>query len=159
MRLNSLALRLFATSAAWTLLALPLAGYIIYSLYREDVQLSFDAQLKKLLTQITVDSMGTGGDVPLIPPNLYEPLFEVTQSGWYWQIRPIDGAPGRTLVSPSLATAVLPSPYDHKMKPDHAHPTFSPDGKRILIESGLLADGKSLDIMTINVPISLQNQR
>jgi hypothetical protein len=29
MRLNSLALRLFATSAAWTLLALPLAGYII----------------------------------------------------------------------------------------------------------------------------------
>jgi len=119
MRLNSLALRLFATSAAWTLLALPLAGYIIYSLYREDVQLSFDAQLKKLLTQITVDSMGTGGDVPLIPPNLYEPLFEVTQSGWYWQIRPIDGAPGRTLVSPSLATAVLPSPYDHKMKPDN----------------------------------------
>ena len=59
MRLNSLALRLFATSAAWTLLALPLAGYIIYSLYREDVQLSFDAQLKKLLTQITIDSMST----------------------------------------------------------------------------------------------------
>ena len=92
MRLNSLALRLFATSAAWTLLALPLAGYIIYSLYREDVQLSFDAQLRKLLTQITVDAMGTSGDVPVIPPNLYEPLFEVTQSGWYWQIRPIDGA-------------------------------------------------------------------
>ncbi|MET1047284.1 MAG: ATP-binding protein [Hyphomicrobium sp.] len=118
MRLNSLALRLFATSAAWTLLALPLAGYIIYALYREDVQLSFDAQLKKLLTQITIDSMSTMGDVPVIPPNLYEPLFEVTQSGWYWQIRPIDGAPGRTLVSPSLATAVLPSPYDRKFPTD-----------------------------------------
>jgi signal transduction histidine kinase len=118
MRLNSLALRLFATSAAWTLLALPLAGYIIYALYREDVQLSFDAQLKKLLTQITIDSMSTTGDVPVIPPNLYEPLFEVTQSGWYWQIRPIDGAPGRTLVSPSLATAVLPSPYDRKFPTD-----------------------------------------
>jgi signal transduction histidine kinase len=118
MRLNSLALRLFATSAAWTLLALPLAGYIIYSLYREDVQLSFDAQLRKLLTQITVDSMGTSGDVPVIPPNLYEPLFEVTQSGWYWQIRPIDGAPGRTLVSPSLATAVLPSPYERRVALD-----------------------------------------
>ena len=91
MRLNSLALRLFATSAAWTLLVLPLAGYIIYSLYREDVQLSFDAQLKKLLTQITIDSMSTTGDTPVMPPNLYEPLFEVTQSGWYWQIRPIDG--------------------------------------------------------------------
>ena len=88
MRLNSLALRLFATSAAWTLLVLPLAGYLIYSLYREDVQLSFDAQLKKLLTQITIDSMSTTGDTPVIPPNLYEPLFEVTQSGWYWQITP-----------------------------------------------------------------------
>ena len=118
MRLNSLALRLFATSAAWTLLVLPLAGYLIYSLYREDVQLSFDAQLKKLLTQITIDSMSTTGDTPVIPPNLYEPLFEVTQSGWYWQIRPIDGAPGRTLVSPSLATAVLPSPYDRKFPTD-----------------------------------------
>ncbi|MFA7307133.1 MAG: sensor histidine kinase [Hyphomicrobium sp.] len=118
MRLNSLALRLFATSAAWTLLALPLAGYIIYSLYRDDVQLSFDAQLRKLLTQITVDSMGTSGDVPVIPPNLYEPLFEVTQSGWYWQVRPIDGAPGRTLVSPSLATAVLPSPYERRFPTD-----------------------------------------
>lgn len=118
MRLNSLALRLFATSAAWTLLALPLAGYIIYALYREDVQLSFDAQLKKLLTQITIDSMSTMGDEPVIPPNLYEPLFEVTQSGWYWQIKPVDGAPGRTLVSPSLATAVLPSPYDRKFPTD-----------------------------------------
>ena len=75
MRLNSLALRLFATSAAWTLLVLPLAGYLIYSLYREDVQLSFDAQLKKLLTQITIDSMSTTGDTPVIPPNLYEPLL------------------------------------------------------------------------------------
>jgi hypothetical protein len=79
MRLNSLALRLFATSAAWTLLALPLAGYIIYSLYRDDVQVSFDAQLKKLLTQITIDSMSTTGDEPIITPNLYEQLYEVTQ--------------------------------------------------------------------------------
>ena len=83
------------------------------------MQLSFDAQLKKLLTQITIDSMSTTGDVPVIPPNLYEPLFEVTQSGWYWQIRPVDGAPGRTLVSPSLATAVLPSPYDRKFPTDN----------------------------------------
>lgn len=120
MRLNSLALRLFATSAVWTLVALPLAGYIIYALYREDVQLSFDAQLRKLLTQITVDSMATNGDVPVIPPNLYEPLFEVTQSGWYWQVRPIDGAPGRTLVSPSLATAILPSPYERRFPTDNS---------------------------------------
>ena len=118
MKLNSLAFRLFATSAAWTLLVLPLASYLIYSLYRDDVQLSFDAQLKKLLTALTIDSMNTTGDTPVQPQNLYEPLFEVTHSGWYWQIRPIDGAPGRTLVSPSLASEVLISPYDLKFPTD-----------------------------------------
>lgn len=118
MRLNSLAFRLFATSAAWTLLVLPLAGYLIFSLYRDDVQLSFDAQLKKLLQALSIDSMNTTGDMPVAPQNMYEPLFEVTHSGWYWQIRPIDGAPGRTLVSPSLASEVLQSPYDKKFPTD-----------------------------------------
>lgn len=118
MRFNSLAFRLFATSAAWTLLVLPLAGYLIYALYREDVQLSFDAQLKKLLTALAVDSMNTTGDQPVPPQNLYEPLFEVTHSGWYWQVRPIDNAEGRTLVSSSLASEVLPSPYDRKFPTD-----------------------------------------
>jgi oligogalacturonide lyase len=48
---------------------------------------------------------------------------------------------------------------DHKMRPDHAHPTFSPDGKRILIQSGLLSNGASLDLMVIPVPLALQNRR
>ncbi len=48
---------------------------------------------------------------------------------------------------------------DHKMKPDHTHPTFSPDSKRILIQSGLLTDGKSLDLMVIAIPQYLQNGR
>jgi oligogalacturonide lyase len=41
---------------------------------------------------------------------------------------------------------------DHKMKPDHTHPIFSPDGKRVLIQSGHLTDGKSLDLMTVEIP-------
>ncbi len=44
----------------------------------------------------------------------------------------------------------------HKMKPDHTHPTFSPDNKRIVIQSGLLSDGKTLNIMTITIPLWLQ---
>ena len=118
MRRNSLAFRLFTTSVAWTLLALPLAGYLIYNLYRNDVQTSFDMQLKKLLTVLTLDSMNTSGDEPIRPNNQYEPLFEVTHSGWYWQIQPIDGAPGRRLVSPSLASERLPSPYEKKFPTD-----------------------------------------
>ncbi len=110
MRFNSLAFRLFTTAAAWTLLVLPIAGFIIYGLYHDDVQASFDGQLQKLVNAITVDSMGEGQGAPTAPTNLYEPLFEVTHSGWYWQITPLDDKTATRLVSPSLATATLPSP-------------------------------------------------
>lgn len=40
----------------------------------------------------------------------------------------------------------------HEMKPDHAHPTFDPSGRRILFQSGLLHRGASLNLMTIGVP-------
>lgn len=118
MRFNSLAFRLFTTAAAWTLLVLPLAGIIIYGLYRDDVQASFDGQLQKLVNAITVDSMGAGDAPPTKPANLYEPLFEVTHSGWYWQITPLDEPDARRLVSASLATAKLPSPAAKRVAPD-----------------------------------------
>lgn len=41
---------------------------------------------------------------------------------------------------------------DHKMRPDHTHPIFSPDSKRVLIQSGHRSDGKHLDLMTVEVP-------
>ena len=40
----------------------------------------------------------------------------------------------------------------HPEKPDHTHPIFSPDSKRVLIQTGVLNDGKSLDLMTVEVP-------
>lgn len=46
---------------------------------------------------------------------------------------------------------------DHKMRPDHAHPAFSTDSKRVLIQSGHLTDGESLDLMVIAIPDRLRN--
>jgi oligogalacturonide lyase len=40
----------------------------------------------------------------------------------------------------------------HVMKPDHAHPIFSPDSKRVLIQSGMLSEGKNLNLMVVDVP-------
>jgi oligogalacturonide lyase len=48
---------------------------------------------------------------------------------------------------------------DHKMRPDHAHPIFSPDSKRILIQSGLFSNGKNLNLMVVTLPEWLQNRR
>jgi signal transduction histidine kinase len=90
---------------------LPLAGWLIYSLYRQDVQVGFDNDLIKLVDGINIDSMATTADEPVEPTNRYEPLFEVPNSGFYWQVSPIDIPTARRLVSPSLATGVLPSPF------------------------------------------------
>ena len=99
MTTNSLAFRLFATAAAWTLLVLPIAGAIIYSLYRQEVETSFDRRLGVLLTVVLSDTIDHGDDEPGAPKDVGEPLFEVTHSGWYWQIKPLDGKPGHLLTS------------------------------------------------------------
>jgi oligogalacturonide lyase len=47
---------------------------------------------------------------------------------------------------------------DHKMRPDHTHPIFSPDSRRVLIQSGHLTDGKQLNLMTVELPSELLQQ-
>ncbi len=118
MRLNSLAFRLFATALGWTMLVLPLAGFIIYSLYAQEAFQSFDDKIKTLLSVVQTDSidhtsteLGTPGDVG-------EPLFQRLHSGWYWQIKPLDEPAGPRRVSNSLATAELESPFLKWIAPD-----------------------------------------
>jgi signal transduction histidine kinase len=119
MRLNSLAFRLFATAAVWTMLVLPLAGLIIYSLYRQEVEASFNERLQQLLTIVHADSIDRAGTEPGSPGQVGEPLFSIAHSGWYWQIKPLDGgAGGRLQVSASLGGAALPSPFESKIAPD-----------------------------------------
>ncbi len=112
MSFNSLAFRLFATAAAWTMFVLPLAGLLIYRLYSQEIEGAFDRRIGVLLTVILSDSIDHGGPEPGQPKDVGEILFEVTHSGWYWQIKPIDVSPerpARTLVSASLASESLAS--------------------------------------------------
>ena len=116
MRLNSLAFRLFAT-AVWTLLVLPIAGAIIYSSIAKTCTQSFDAELKKLVAAISVDSMG--GDEPIAPTNRFEPLFEVpTPAG--------TGRSGRSTVRAGCSSSRRRSPPPRC--PRRWRTTFPPDG-------------------------------
>lgn len=133
MKLNSLAFRLIATSAVWTLAVLPIAGILIYQLYRDDVQGAFDGEIEKLVNAIALDAMSGTGSVPLKPDNSYQPLFEATHSGWYWQVRPLDDPSAPRLVSQSLATAELPSPIERGIPP-------SENGVRWMIGKGPLGE-------------------
>jgi len=44
----------------------------------------------------------------------------------------------------------------HRMRPDHAHPSFSPDGNRILVQSGMMADGQRLGLVVVPVWEAMQ---
>jgi len=118
MTTNSLAFRLFATAAAWNLLVLPIAGAIIYSLYAQEVATSFDRRIGVLLTVVLSDTIDHGDQEPGEPKDVGEPLFEVTHSGWYWQITPLDGKPGHRITSRSLEGLTIPLPSEHKVDPN-----------------------------------------
>lgn len=62
-----------------------------------------------------------------------------TFAGNVWLIDRRDGR--RTLLS-----------TDHKMKPDHCHPTFSDDSTRVLIQSGHFTDGQRLQLIVLPLP-------
>src|SRR5262245_40368566 len=114
MRTSSLAFRLFATAAAWVLLVLPVAGMIIYSLYREEVENSYDRRIGVLLTVILSDSIDHGDNEPGTPKDVGEPLFLITHSGWYWQIKPLDGRPGKRARDDER----IPLPSEAKVEPN-----------------------------------------
>jgi signal transduction histidine kinase len=118
MKVNSLAFRLFATAAVWTLVILPVAGLAIDYVRQRELASSHDARLSQLLTLIIAFSSDEGGPEPRFPRNVGEPLFEVTHSGWYWQITPLGSSPGRRMVSASLTSEVLPLPSAAKSVPD-----------------------------------------
>ena len=47
----------------------------------------------------------------------------------------------------------------HRMRPDHAHPSFSPDNGRLLVQSGMLTNGKSLALALIPVAEAGESSR
>lgn len=118
MKVNSLAFRLFATAAVWTLLVLPVAGLAIDYVRQRELASSHDARLSQLLTLVIAFSTDHGGAEPRFPRNIGEPLFEVTHSGWYWQITPLGGSGGRRMVSASLTSEILALPSAGDVKPD-----------------------------------------
>lgn len=112
MRFNSLAFRLFLTAGIWLVLVLPIAGMIIHSVYKAEAVEGFDDRVRTLLLVVLADSVDKGGVDPGKPANVGEPLFEVPNSGWYWQIQPVvKGAPAVRLASSSLGNNVIASPY------------------------------------------------
>ena len=118
MRLNSLAFRLFAAAAAWTLIVLPATAFLLVSLYRQAVERNFDARLNVYLTSLVASTTQGGAVTPSETTNLGEPVFGIPFSGWYWQIKPLNGATRPEFVSNSLLDQQLKLPSQSGVSPD-----------------------------------------
>jgi signal transduction histidine kinase len=117
MRPNSLAFRLFTSAAAWTLVVVPIAAFLLLSLYRQAAERNFDARLNVTLTSLIASTTAEGGSSPKEPANLGEPSFTIPFSGWYWQIKPLQaGSP--IFVSDSLLDQQLKLPSEYGVLPD-----------------------------------------
>ena len=75
MKTNSLALRLFVTAAAWVLVVLPVAGWIIFTRYRHEVVPAFDARIALFLTVVINDAQQGSEEGPTEPDYWGEGLF------------------------------------------------------------------------------------
>ncbi len=118
MRFKSLAFRLFASAAAWTLVVLPATAILLVSLYRHSLERNFDARLNVYLTSIVASTTEGSGPKPKEPANLGEPIFTIPFSGWYWQIKPLDGTVRPVFVSDSLLDQQLELPSQNAVPPD-----------------------------------------
>ena len=87
-KLDSLAARLIAAAAIWTLFGLLIGGYALSGLFRASVQADFDARLRADLDEMIAAAELTSEGALSLQGRFADPRFERVYSGWYWQITP-----------------------------------------------------------------------
>jgi signal transduction histidine kinase len=117
MRANSLALRLFLSATAWTVVILLATGIVLTSLYRQTVERAFDRRLGVYLKTLVADIASPDEQADKFPQSLGEPLFELPLSGWYWQVTRLDQPKPEVRSSRSLWDAGLPHLQDFGVPP------------------------------------------
>jgi signal transduction histidine kinase len=123
MRASSLALRLFLSATAWTVVILVATGIILSSIYHDAVERSFDRRLSVYLHTLVADVAAPEQSADRGTPTVGEPLFDLPLSGWYWQITPLDAVKPEIRSSRSLWDTGLSRLHDKDA-------TTSPDGTR-----------------------------
>ncbi|HEY0299955.1 MAG TPA: sensor histidine kinase [Rhizomicrobium sp.] len=100
LRLNSLAGRLIAAAAVWTLLALVGGGVILSNAFRTSVQANFDADIADDLDSLVAAAGHDKGGAIALDQRYLAASFQRAYSGDYWQVSPL--GKGTTLISHSL---------------------------------------------------------
>jgi signal transduction histidine kinase len=112
MRANSLAVRLFLSATAWTVIILFITGFVLSALYRQAVERSFDRRLGVYLRTLVAEVAAPEESTDRTPQSLGEPLFDLPLSGWYWQVTKLQSAKPEIRSSRSLWDGGLPHLVD-----------------------------------------------
>lgn len=107
MKFNSLAFRLFITSTALVLIILPLVAFQLISEYQNSIETNFDERLKANLSLLIESSLQDNYETPQKPGQFGGFAFTLPNSGWYWQIEPIENKNLPTYKSDSLADETI----------------------------------------------------
>jgi signal transduction histidine kinase len=118
MRANSLALRLFLSATAWTVVILMVTGVILSTVYRHAEERSFDRRLGVYLKTLVADVASPEDSGEKFPQSIGEPLFDLPLSGWYWQVTRLDQQKPDVHSSRSLWDSALPRLDERKVPPD-----------------------------------------
>lgn len=107
MKFNSLGFRLFITSTLIALIVLPLAAWQLISQYRNSIETNFDERLKANLSLLIESSFSDEGNYPQKPTQFGGFAFTLQNSGWYWQLEPINQKNLPRYKSESLGDEIL----------------------------------------------------
>jgi signal transduction histidine kinase len=110
LRTRSIATRLFISAGALSVTVLLIAGVVLVALYRTAAEAAFDERLnvylRALVADLATDRPNDEKTADVF--QLADPQFELTLSGWYWQITRLDGTIPEIHSSRSLFAARLP---------------------------------------------------
>ncbi len=92
-RLDSLAARLIAVAAVWTVVAFAVGFGVLSSIFQGSVESNFDTTLSFDLDGLIAAADPDPNGVVTVEAGFVNPRFERIYSGWYWQITPVDPGP------------------------------------------------------------------
>ncbi|MEO7054005.1 MAG: HAMP domain-containing sensor histidine kinase, partial [Rhizomicrobium sp.] len=105
-RLNSLAARLIAAAAIWTMLGLVVGGVVLSNAFRNAAEGSFDARLAADMDGLIAAAEPDADGGVMLQDRFVNHQFDRVYSGLYYQIKPLSGGPGAQ-ISRSLFDQVL----------------------------------------------------
>lgn len=107
-RRMSIARRLFLAAVASSTAILLVAGIALSAIYRSGSERAFDERLGVYVRALVADVASPAEDARTAPFQLGDPQFELSFSGWYWQITRLDVPNGEIRASRSLFATRLP---------------------------------------------------